>query len=223
MSESEIVEGDSLRLIEIFNSVQGETSFTGLPTTFVRLAACNLRCSWCDTTYSFGRGIKHSLEEIVARVNGYGHSHVCITGGEPLLQKNVYRLMAELCDRGYVLSLETGGSLPIEEVDPRVHMILDVKCPGSGMEAHNLFSNLPLLKQKDEVKFVIKDRADYDYAKGICAEYLLFVNKISVLFSPVFGEMDSQILVGWILEDKLPVRLNLQIHKFIWHPQTKGV
>lgn len=210
-----------LNLIEIFASVQGETSLTGLPTTFIRLAACNLRCSWCDTSYSFGRGTPYDLEAIIQQVITNGCKNVCITGGEPLLQQNVYPLMARLCDLGYALSLETGGSLPTDQVDPRVMTVLDVKCPGSKMDHKNHLNNLKNLKKHDEVKFVILDRQDYDYAKQICVDHQLFDK--NVLFSPVFGQLNPQELVQWILKDQLPVRLNMQIHKFIWSPETKGV
>lgn len=211
-----------LNLIEIFASVQGETSLTGWPTTFIRLAACNLRCTWCDTTYSFGRGTPYTFETILAQVDKNGCRHVCVTGGEPLLQSNVHLLMEQLCDKGYIVSLETGGSLSTAIVDPRVRIILDIKCPGSGMHHKNLWSNLDLLRSHDEVKCVILDRADYEYASRICQEKGLF-SKASVLFAPVFGKLDPQELVKWILEDRLPIRLNMQLHKFIWDPLTKGV
>jgi 7-carboxy-7-deazaguanine synthase len=213
----------SLNIIEIFASVQGETSLSGLPTTFIRLAACNLRCTWCDTTYSFGRGVSKSLEDIMSAVDANGCHFVCITGGEPLLQDHVHPLMTTLCDAGYSLSLETGGSLPTHQVDPRVKIILDVKCPGSGMEGKNRWENLSELRPHDEVKFVIADRVDYDYAKEVAQHYSLLNNKHTTLFSPVHGKLSPQHLVEWILEDKLPVRINLQIHKVIWTPETRGV
>jgi len=213
----------TLQIIEVFRSVQGETSFAGLPTTFIRLAACNLRCSWCDTSYSFGKGETRAIEDILRIVKENGCQHVCVTGGEPLLQPNVQSMMTQLCDQGYVVSLETSGSLPTEGVDPRVHVILDVKCPGSGMEKKNLWANLELLRPHDEVKFVISDEADYLYAKEVCDQNQLYKKVKNVLFSPVFGQLDAQKLVYWILNDQLPVRLNMQIHKFIWEPMTKGV
>ncbi|OJU79887.1 MAG: 7-carboxy-7-deazaguanine synthase QueE [Chlamydia sp. 32-24] len=212
-----------LSLIEIFKSVQGETSFTGLPTTFIRLAACNLRCSWCDTTYSFGKGTPFTLDSIIEQTKLFACKHVCITGGEPLLQKNVYFLMQKLCDENYIVSLETSGSLLIDEVDPRVNVILDIKCPKSLMEHKNEWKNIALLKSHDEVKFVIQDFEDYSYAKNICEKYQLFTKVKEVLFSPVFEKLATHELVEWILKDNLPVRLNLQIHKFIWDPLTKGV
>ena len=213
----------SLQIVEIFSSIQGESSLTGLPTTFVRLAACNLRCTWCDTTYSFGRGIPWELNQIIQEVERHGCHYVCITGGEPLLQANVYILMKLLCDRGFKLSLETGGSLSTDQVDERVMIVLDVKCPGSGMSHKNFWDNLPRLRKSDEVKFVLAERDDYEYAKTICAKYQLFNQVNNVLFSPVFGELNPQELVKWILADRLPVRLNLQIHKFIWDPLQRGV
>src|SRR5262249_1139361 len=160
-------------------------SLAGLPTTFVRLAACNLRCSWCDTTYSFGKGESTSLEKIYAQVDGRGLKYVCITGGEPLLQQNVYELMTTLCDKGYTLSLETSGSLSTAKVDFRVRTILDIKCPDSGMSDKNYWQNLPNLRPHDEVKFVVAGKDDYNYAKEICKRYKLFDRKNPVLFSPV--------------------------------------
>lgn len=216
-------DADFLYLIEIFSSVQGETSAQGLPTTFVRLAACNLRCTWCDTPYSFVKGTKTSFEKIFNEIDANGHSHVCITGGEPLLQKKVLRLMTQLCDAGRIVSLETGGSLPIDDVDPRVITILDVKCPGSGMQEKNHLANLKRLRMHDEVKFVLLDESDYLFALDICKKFRLFERDRAVLFSPVFDKLDSKQLVAWILRDKLPVRLNLQIHKFIWDASTRGV
>lgn len=214
---------ESLNLIEIFASVQGETSLTGLPTTFIRLAACNLRCTWCDTSYSFGRGTPKTLKAILNEVETNGCPYVCVTGGEPLLQSNVYELMSILCDKNYRVNLETGGSLPIKKVDPRVITILDIKCPGSGMQLKNYWENLSELRPQDEVKFVIKDLEDYLYTKEICEKYHLFQRKNPVLLSPVFGELEAKELVQWMLKDKLHVRLNLQTHKFIWSPETKGV
>ncbi len=212
-----------LNIIEIFRSVQGETTFTGLPTTFIRLAACNLRCSWCDTPYSFSRGGKKSIGEIVQTVEANGCRHVCVTGGEPLLQENVYPLISELCDLNYTLSIETGGSLSTEKIDRRATVILDIKCPGSKMSHKNAWKNLDHVKINDEVKFVILDREDYAWALQVCEKWRLFDRRIHILFSPVFGKLDPKLLVEWMLEDKIPVRLNLQTHKFIWSPDTRGV
>lgn len=214
---------DSINIIEIFRSVQGETSLSGLPTTFIRLAACNLRCTWCDTSYSFGRGNPTPMSQIIDQIEEFGCGYVCVTGGEPLLQKNVHSLMTALSDKEYKVSLETGGSLTIVDVDPRVKIILDIKCPGSGMHHKNEWNNLSLLKTQDEIKFVLLDRADYEWAINICHEYRLFESKFHVLFSPVHGKLNSRMLVEWILEDKINVRLNLQIHKFIWDPLTRSV
>jgi 7-carboxy-7-deazaguanine synthase len=212
-----------LRLIEIFASVQGETSFSGLPTTFIRLAACNLRCSWCDTPYSFGRGDPWEITEILNQVKKNDCLYVCVTGGEPLLQSDVHTLLKALCDEGKIVSLETGGSLSIDDVDPRVRIILDIKCPGSSMSHKNYWENLPLLRFHDEVKFVILDRDDYNFAKDVCSRYNLYHQVKELLFSPVHGKLDSKTLVEWILEDHLRVRLNLQLHKFIWDPAQRGV
>ncbi len=217
MSNSEI-----LYITEIFASVQGETSFVGLPTTFIRLASCNLRCSWCDTAYSFSRGTPMPIAELVANAQTNACKHICITGGEPLLQPEVHQLIDKLLHQGHILSLETGGSLPINEVDSRVHIILDIKCPGSDMSHKNHWQNLDAITNKDEIKFVVSDELDYKYAKDICAEYNLF-KKSNILLSPVHGILDPQLLVEWILRDKLPVRLNMQIHKYIWTPTTQGV
>lgn len=214
----------SLNIVEIFESVQGETSLTGLPTTFIRLAACNLRCSWCDTPYSFGRGEPYTLTQLLKQADTFGHRYVCVTGGEPLLQKNVHSLMTQLCDRGYQVSLETGGSLTTAQVDPRVRVILDVKCPGSGMSHKNYWPNLPLLRPHDEVKFVLANAEDYLYTKEICEKYRLYERGMPVLLSPVHNVLDSKELVGWMLRDRLQgVRLNLQAHKYIWSPTTRGV
>lgn len=213
----------SLRLTEIFTSIQGETSFSGLPTTFVRLSSCNLRCSWCDTPYSFSRGSEWQLADIVKECEAAGAKHVCITGGEPLLQTSVFPLMKALCDLDFTVSLETGGSLPIRDVDPRVHIIFDIKCPGSAMADRMHWDSLPLLETKDQVKFVVKNRQDYDYARRLIQKHSLHTQVSDVLLSPVFGEQDSRELAEWILQDRLPVRLNLQIHKYIWEPSTQGV
>lgn len=212
-----------LNLIELFASVQGETSLTGQLTSFVRLARCNLRCSWCDTTYSFVRGSPYTIESILSKIAEFGCRYVCVTGGEPLLQPNVHELMKKLCDLNYIVSLETGGSLPTDLVDPRVRVILDIKCPGSGMSEKNLWSNIALLKEFDEVKFVVQDRVDFDYACAISKQYHLFDRSPEILFSPVFNKLEAKDLVSWMLQEKLPGRLNLQCHKYIWTPETKGV
>lgn len=213
----------TLQLIELFASIQGETSFSGLPTAFVRLAKCNLRCSWCDTPYSFGRGKPWLISSIVEEIQRMQCQHVCVTGGEPLLQPSVHELMRILCDSGYIVSLETGGSLPIQDVDPRVCIILDIKCPGSAMAHKNHWENLAMLRAHDEVKWVLAHREDFEYAKKICDQYGLFKRPHPPLFSPVHGVLHPQELVKWILEEGLRVRLNLQIHKYIWSPTERGV
>lgn len=213
----------TLNLTEFFISIQGESTFIGLPTAFIRLSACNLRCSWCDTAYSFKQGISHSLEDILDKVRESHCQHVCVTGGEPLLQENVHELMKSLCDKGFSVSLETGGSLTTEKVDPRVHVILDIKCPGSGMSHKNYYPNLDRLRLNDEVKFVMTNYSDYQFAKAICSQHQLYEKVQAVLFSPVHGILNPKELVQWILDDHLPVRLNLQLHKYIWSPDTRGV
>ncbi len=213
----------TIGITEIFESVQGETTLVGLPTTFVRLSQCNLRCSWCDTPYSFSRGNKQTIESIIDKIEAFGHRHVCITGGEPLLQSEVLSLMEALCDKNFIVSIETGGSLSTEKVDPRVTVILDIKCPGSQMSDRNLYQNIDYLKAQDEVKFVILNEEDYAFAKQVCEKYNLLTRPLLPLFSPVFNQLEAKSLVKWILRDRLPVRLNLQTHKFIWHPTTRGV
>lgn len=218
-----LIKKKTIYLTEIFKSIQGETSLSGLPTIFIRASGCNLRCTWCDTTYSFSRGTPYEIDEILKIVEEFKIKNICITGGEPLLQEAIYELMTLLCNKKYIVSLETGGSLSINKVDSRVISIVDVKCPGSGMDKKNFLQNLVFLRPHDEVKFVIKDREDYDFAINICKKYGLFERNKPVLFSPVYQDMCSQTLISWILEDSFPIRLNLQIHKFIWHPTTRGV
>lgn len=203
-----------LRITEIFYSIQGEAVHAGRPCVFVRLSGCNLRCTWCDTTYSFKAGKKRSLDDIVAEVASHGCKLVEITGGEPLLQVAVHELMNRLCDEGYEVLIETSGSRDIYLIDDRVHVIMDLKPPGSGEADKNLWSNIEVLESTDEIKFVILDRTDYDWAVSKCKEHELFA-KASVIFSPVHGEMDAGALAAWVLEDCLPVRLGLQLHKFL--------
>lgn len=212
-----------LSVTEIFFSIQGETTLSGVPTTFIRLAGCNLRCRWCDTPYSFPRGPKHSIEMILETVERNGSPYVCVTGGEPLLQKGAFTLMKELCEKGYSVNLETGGGVSTAEVDPRVKIILDVKCPASGMTHKMVWDNLLRLRSHDEVKFVLENREDYIFAKEICEKYSLYGTVEEVLFSPVHGVLDPKDLTSWILEDRLPVRLNLQWHKYIWGASVRGV
>lgn len=205
----------TLKVSEIFLSLQGEASRVGWPTVFVRLTGCPLRCGYCDTTYAFSGGETVSLAEIHARVAAFGGERVCVTGGEPLAQKNCLLLLSSLCDAGYDVSLETSGALSIAEVDPRVARIVDVKTPGSGEEAKNLWENLAWLGARDEVKFVLADRADYEWAKDILARFDL-AGRVPVLFSPVYGKLDPRVLAEWILADGLAVRLQVQLHKLLW-------
>lgn len=208
---------------EIFYSIQGESTFAGRPCVFVRLTACDLRCSWCDTPYAFYEGRKRSLDDVVTEVNTYDCGLVEVTGGEPLLQEDVYPLMDRLLETGRTVLLETGGHRSTERVPEQVVTILDVKCPGSG-EAHRTdWSNLDRLRPQDEVKFVIKDRTDYEYARDIVHRHDLGRRAAAILFSPVHGVLDPRQLSGWVLADRLPVRVQLQIHKYIWDPMTRGV
>jgi len=212
-----------LTINEIFYSIQGESTRAGEPCVFVRLTACDLRCSWCDTPYAFHEGRKLSVDDIVNAVDGYGCRLVEITGGEPLLQEEVYPLMERLLARGRTVMLETGGHRPIARVPPEVVKIVDVKCPGSGEAGRNDWSNLERLAGHDEVKFVIKDRRDYEYARDVVARHDLSRRAAAVLFSPVHGVLDPKTLSEWILEDRLSARLQLQLHKYIWSPDARGV
>ena len=205
----------SLKVSEIFFSLQGEASRAGLPTVFVRLAGCPLRCVWCDTEHAFSDGRRLTLTQILESVGGYQTRQVCVTGGEPLAQKNCLPLLAALCDAGYEVCLETSGALDISEVDARVSRIVDLKAPGSGESAKNRWANLALLTARDELKLVIKDRADYEWARQTIAEHRLDAI-CPLLFSPVQGEIDPTTLAEWILADRLPVRFQLQLHKLLW-------
>lgn len=211
-----------LKINEIYKSVQGESSKAGLPCTFIRLTYCNLRCSYCDSEYAFYDGKEMEIGEILSEVKKLDCNLVEVTGGEPLFQKECIELMKGLCDEGYEVMLETGGSLPIKEVDKRVMIILDLKCPTSGMMKKNLYENVYHLKPSDELKFVIGNREDYDWAKEVVAKNNI-TEKCSVLFSTVFGTLNPATMVEWILQDKLNVRFQLQMHKYIWDPKTKGV
>lgn len=211
-----------LKINEIFHSIQGEGSAAGLPCIFVRLTYCNLRCSYCDTEYAFYEGKEYSVEDIITIVKNYGCNLVEITGGEPLMQNESLDLLRHLCDENFSVMLETGGSLPIENVDRRVKIIMDLKCPSSRMEKKNLYSNISHLKPEDEVKFVIGDREDYNWAKKIIDEYNLS-DKCSILFSPVFNKIEPKEIAEWVLKDNLKVRFQLQLHKYIWKPDTRGV
>ncbi|MBL8245782.1 MAG: 7-carboxy-7-deazaguanine synthase QueE [Rhodanobacteraceae bacterium] len=204
-----------MRITEIFHSIQGEADAVGWPTVFVRLTGCPLRCTWCDTTYSFTGGDKRTLDEVLATVAGYQARHVCVTGGEPLAQKACLPLLAALCDAGFEVSLETSGAMDVAEVDPRVRKVMDLKCPGSGEMARNRWENLAHLLPHDQLKFVIADRADYEWAREQTREHAL-ATRCQVLFSPVADQLPPGQLADWILADRLPVRLQLQLHKVLW-------
>ncbi len=212
-----------LTINEIFHSVQGESTYAGRPCVFVRLTACDLRCSWCDTPYAFYEGSKRSLDEVVGEVDRYGCSLVEVTGGEPLLQEDVYPLMQTLLDSGKTVLLETGGHRSTERVPADVVTILDVKCPGSGEVERNDWDNLARLRPHDEVKFVIKDRGDYEFARDVIATHVLAGRAAAIHFSPVHGVLDPKTLSEWVLADRLPVRVQLQLHKYIWSPDARGV
>lgn len=205
----------SLRVSEIFYSLQGESSRVGLPTVFIRLTGCPLRCDWCDTTYAFGGGEPMSLRAILERVATFACPTVCVTGGEPLAQANCQSLLTALCDAGYSVSLETSGALDICSVDPRVSRIVDLKAPDSGESARNRWENLDCLRPGDEIKIVLASRADYEWAKAALAEHAL-AQRCPVLLSPVWDRLPPRELADWILEDRLPVRFQLQLHKMLW-------
>ena len=207
---------------EIYRSLQGESTFVGLPCVFVRLTACHLRCGYCDTAHAFHKGEALSLGEVVARALAQGDRLVEVTGGEPLLQPEVFPLMSRLADAGRTVLLETSGAVGISPVDPRVHIILDLKTPGSGEVAANVWGNIPLLRPKDEVKFVLCDREDFDWAVAQVRAHQL-TDRCAVLFSPVFGRVNPTELAGWVLESGLPVRLQVQLHKTLWEPDARGV
>ena len=211
-----------IKINEIYLSVQGESTHTGLPCIFIRLTGCNLRCSWCDTAYAFHEGKNMSIDEILQKVENFGIHLVEITGGEPLMQDNVYTLMKSLIEKGYKVMLETGGSISLERVPKDVIKIMDLKCPGSGEQEKNNLDNLKLLATHDEVKFVILDRKDYEWSRDIIKKYK--INETAhILISPVFDKLELKEIVKWILEDRLPVRLQTQLHKIIWDKNTIGV
>lgn len=213
----------SLKLNEVFYSIQGESTKAGLPCVFVRLTYCNIRCIYCDTEYAFYEGVDRSIDDIINEVKSFDCKLVEITGGEPLVQENVHILIKKLCDLGYQVMIETGGSLPIDTIDKRVKIIMDLKTPYSKMDKKNNYENIKYLKPTDEVKFVIGSREDFDWAKSILNEYNLLNKVEQVLFSPVFEKIENIDLAKWILDDKLNVRFQLQMHKYIWHPETRGV
>jgi 7-carboxy-7-deazaguanine synthase len=204
-----------LRITEIFHSLQGEARDVGRPTVFVRLTGCPLRCTWCDTEYAFHGGQWRTLDEIVAQVASYATRHVCVTGGEPLAQKRCLDLLSRLCDAGHEVSLETSGAIDVAGVDARVTKVMDLKAPGSGEAKRNLWSNLAALNPRDQIKFVLADRADYDWAVAAMAEHAL-ATRCDLLMSPVHGQLAARDLAEWILADRLPVRMQVQLHKLLW-------
>ena len=210
-----------MRVTEIFFSIQGESTHAGRPCVFVRLTGCNLRCRWCDSEYTFTGGEKTTVDEILERVKSYGCNLVEVTGGEPLAQSESLDLVKRLCDEGFEVLIETSGSIDVEPVDRRAKLILDVKCPGSGEVEKNRWSNIEHLKPVDEIKFVIADRADYDWAKSVIEERKL--DRWTILLSPVWGEMEMKSLAEWMLADRLPARFQTQLHKHIWGADVKGV
>jgi 7-carboxy-7-deazaguanine synthase len=212
-----------LTINEIFYSIQGESTRAGAPCVFVRLTGCDLRCVWCDTPYAFHEGRRLSVDEVVEAVKGFGCPLVEITGGEPLLQEDVYALMNRLLEEGHTVMLETGGHRSIVRVPPSVLKVVDIKCPGSGEADQNDWSNLERLQPHDEVKFVISDRADYDFAREIIRRHDLAKHAAALLLSPVHGVLEAKTLSEWMLGDHLPARLQLQIHKYIWSPDQRGV
>lgn len=211
-----------MRVTEIFHSIQGESSFVGHPCVFVRLTGCPLRCTWCDTEYAFYGGSEQSMDMILSKVDSYGCRLVEVTGGEPLAQPEAFSLITALCDRNYTVLIETSGAVDIEPLDRRVHVILDVKAPGSGMMDRMHWENLGKLTTRDEAKFVLADRKDYEWARATIAEQGL-AERCTILMSPVFGRLDPRQLAEWILADRLPARFQLQVHKIIWAPDMRGV
>ena len=217
-----------LRITEIFNSIQGESTWAGLPCTFVRLTGCPLRCSWCDTEYAFHGGTRMTHTEILDGVQGHGTQLVEVTGGEPLAHPGSIELVSRLIEEGYTVLVETSGAFDVAPLDPRAHKIMDLKCPGSGESHRNLWANLDHLTARDEVKFVVRDRVDYDWARDAIRGRSLDVRietgaLRALLMSPVWGEIDLEELASWILADGLPVRFKVQVHKLIWGPEASGV
>lgn len=204
-----------LRITEIFHSLQGEADAVGWPTVFVRLTGCPLRCRYCDTAYAFHGGRTVSIVDVLTEVATHSARHVCVTGGEPLAQAGCLTLLTALCDAGYHVSLETSGALDITTVDSRVHIVMDLKAPASGESSRNLWSNISTLADKDQVKIVVCDRADYEWARSLLADQLAEAS-CQVMLSPAWGEMDPAVLAQWILDDHLPIRFQVQLHKFLW-------
>lgn len=215
MKRDDLPAAERLRVTEIFHSLQGEADAVGWPTAFVRLTGCPLRCGWCDTAYAFHGGEWQTIGEVMDAVAATGAKRVCVTGGEPLAQPNCLTLLTRLCDAGHAVSLETSGAIDWTQVDPRVARVIDIKAPGSGESARNLLELLPRLTPRDQVKFVLCDRADYDWAAALVARDGLSA-RCAVLFSPVHGQLEARDLADWILADRLPVRFQLQLHKVLW-------
>jgi 7-carboxy-7-deazaguanine synthase len=218
-----VTASDSLVIHEIYASIQGESTFAGLPCVFVRTTGCNLRCVWCDTPQAFHGGTRMARQDVLERALAFGTTLVELTGGEPLLQPGVFPLMTELCDHGRTVLVETSGEADVARVDPRVHKVMDLKCPGSGESHRNRWSNLGHLTPRDEIKFVLCDRGDYEWMRGVVEERKLASLTPNLLASTVFGKLLPRQLIGWVLEDRLPVRVQLQLHKYIWEPSQEGV
>jgi 7-carboxy-7-deazaguanine synthase len=212
-----------MRVNELFYSIQGESSFAGRPCAFIRLTGCDLRCTYCDTTYAYYEGREMSVREIVDQVSAYPTSLVLITGGEPMLQPSVTELFRDLLARNYQVCLETGGHIDLNGIDPRVHKIMDLKCPSSGMASHNNFDNIPALTQSDEVKFVVGNHADFVWACDMIRRFDLCSRAGTILFSPLYNQLPYDELARWVLESGLPVRLQVQLHKIIWPGRERGV
>jgi 7-carboxy-7-deazaguanine synthase len=218
-----VAKQDTLVIHEIYASIQGESTFAGLPCTFVRTTGCNLRCSWCDTPQAFHGGTRMSRHDVLVRALSFDTPLVELTGGEPLLQPGSFPLMRELCDAGRTVLVETSGEADVEGVDPRVHKIMDLKCPGSGESHRNRWSNLAHIGPGDEIKFVLADRTDYEWMRTTIRERALRERTPNLLASTVFGRLAPRELVAWVLEDHLPVRVQLQMHKYVWSPDASGV
>jgi 7-carboxy-7-deazaguanine synthase len=218
-----VAKEDTLVIHEIYASIQGESTFAGLPCTFVRTTGCNLRCVWCDTPQAFHGGTRMARGEVLARALSFGTPLVELTGGEPLLQPGVFPLLSELCDAGKTVLVETSGEADVAGVDRRVHKVMDLKCPGSGESHRNRWSNLEAIGPRDEIKFVLADRVDYEWMRDVVRERRLAGRTPNLLASTVFGKLAARDLVAWVLEDALPVRVQLQLHKYIWSPDATGV
>jgi 7-carboxy-7-deazaguanine synthase len=213
---------ESLKINEIYKSVQGESSYSGLPCTFIRVSGCPLRCRWCDTAYAFDKGDDLTITQVIEQVAKMGVKLVELTGGEPLAQSSSISLLNELVELGYETMIETGGSEPIDDINAKTHIVMDIKCPDSKMSDRNLYANFDSLKASDEIKFVLASRADYEWSLNIIEKYSL-TNRFKVLISSAFALLDPKLAVEWMLEDKLDARFQLQMHKYIWNPRKKGV